>query len=459
MILTVICTVNFVVNQSNITLLTANLNKANTRTRTPPLTTALESISEDNNNASIHVISHQWQQPVIFCPLCYFQPTQFHCSQRLDYMVQRNYHANRNESENALAQQNGAGCGIETVSLESKKEGASFNSLRGWDGKWVQDQEYARKHAYLDAVQLANFGVTGNMPNFTAETSLRLNSTLWKWVDSNSPVTEISLDGFCKVCEELDITRIFFVGDSLIRTFRRSVEELLGFTRAWMTLVTREYEHMVNQEFRIPCSQSANNLSHVTFKMQKVNQNSELMSFVGSGPPDFISSNTHRTALIFNNAGAHQKNLEEYRHGFEGHLSWIDSWGLDESKLIAFALDTIPGHPKCSPSTETFDKEGNDENGSRFELLSKDQTQPYATYSDYWNSTQNKLNQQLQLGNATSWTSYDFTHSDGTFEQFNAYAKSVLDMRQSDKLQVHWLNVFNSTILRKDAHLGFGGEI
>jgi hypothetical protein len=102
--------------------------------------------------------------------------------------------------------------------------------LRGQEGKWVQDWEYARRNAYIDHVQLHEWGITPGMSNYTVETALLLNSTSWNWVDTNSPVTEITLDGFCKVCYELDITRLFIIGDSLSRGFRKSLEALLGFT-------------------------------------------------------------------------------------------------------------------------------------------------------------------------------------------------------------------------------------
>ena len=61
------------------------------------------------------------------------------------------------------------------------------------------------------------------------ETTLIQNATVWKWIDDNSPVTEISLDGFCKVCHHLDITHIFIVGDSL-----QAITQIAPWPSSWI---------------------------------------------------------------------------------------------------------------------------------------------------------------------------------------------------------------------------------
>lgn len=149
----------------------------------------------------------------------------------------------KSDAQSIVETEEGGACKpIRVVNLEKNKKSegdamtrrqqqhATIDLLRGQEGKWVQDWEYARRNAYIDHVQLHEWGITPGMSNYTVETALLLNSTSWNWVDTNSPVTEITLDGFCKVCYELDITRLFIIGDSLSRGFRKSLEALLGFT-------------------------------------------------------------------------------------------------------------------------------------------------------------------------------------------------------------------------------------
>ena len=41
-------------------------------------------------------------------------------------------------------------------------------------------------------------------------------------------------------------------------------------------------------------------------------------------------------------------------------------------------------------------------------------------------------------------------------ESYNAYAQENLANRTADKAHIQWLNIFNSSVLRRDGHIGFG---
>lgn len=183
----------------------------------------------------------------------------------------------------------------------------------------------------------------------------------------------------------------------------------------------------------------------------------EMNVVTASGTPEFVATNPNRTAIVFNfNTGAHMRFFEEYKQGFGMLLSWLDSWDVDHSKLLAFYRDTLPAHAGCSPSKESFEDEGSGPGIDKFEILRADPTRPFANYSDFKKSTQAKMQLQMQMKNKTLWEWYDFKHSNGTTELYNSYSKGVFDSRPANKLQIHWLNVYNSTILRRDGHCGFG---
>ena len=85
----------------------------------------------------------------------------------------------------------------------------------------------------------------------------------------------------------------------------------------------------------------------------------EMNVVTASGTPEFVATNPNRTAIVFNfNTGAHMRFFEEYKQGFGMLLSWLDSWDVDHSKLLAFYWDTLPAHAGCSPSKESFEHEG-----------------------------------------------------------------------------------------------------
>jgi len=42
------------------------------------------------------------------------------------------------------------------------------------------------------------------------------------------------------------------------------------------------------------------------------------------------------------------------------------------------------------------------------------------------------------------------------FEAYNGYSHKKIQERSDDKVRIHWLNVYNSSVLRRDGHVGFG---
>ena len=456
-------------------------------------------LTSENNNTT----KEPTHRNRIYCPRCIWHiamaGTKSLCDSRKAYLMGRM----KNESAvDLLMRKDQPACYIERIRLDeiideqhlssssSSSPYPAINSQRGTSGKWIQDWDYAKRNAFIDHVRFYTWGLKGTS-DFSIETSLRRNATSYKWVDDNAPITEISLDGFCQVAYHLNITRVLIMGDSLSQDFRRSLEAHLGFTHPGKHEIRSLFEQLVYDQFEIPCEQSVSdpNFRGVTTAFLKMNGLREsrtgVIDVTRSGKadiPDFVSDNPNKTVLVFN-VGAHMPNLKEYKLAFDMVLRWVDSWWNDNDdintndKLYAFFRETIPGHPECKPQGTKLmnmspnevgqlpkeEKEGSHK--EQFELTKADDTKPYTSHFEYVTSTLRMMQaaqfqQQSSSDNPpSSWKWFDFKHANGTVEAFNEYSRSVFGRRkeQADNLlHVHWLNVYNSTVLRKDGHVGFG---
>jgi hypothetical protein len=148
---------------------------------------------------------------------------------------------------------------------------------------------------------------------------------------------------------------------------------------------------------------------------------------------DFVESNPNRTAIIAN-VGAWMHSMKEYQEGFDSMVSWIDSF--HPSKILAFYRETIPSHPGCKPHGEKGQE-------SSYNWIHPVQEEPHVNYESFYTIRDKVLNN----------TEYLYHN---LFEAYNEYSRKAIQERSDDKVRIHWLNVFNSSVLRRDGHIGFG---
>jgi hypothetical protein len=124
------------------------------------------------------------------------------------------------------AENSSAGTSLTTASNPDK----DCRSRRGEVGRWVQDWTYARRANY-------NVSVHGPYQSWHARTrDFRPTvdepfpwATTWTWHDAACPVREIpSLESFCRVSWQLNLTRFLFIGDSMAVQTLVSTLSLLG---------------------------------------------------------------------------------------------------------------------------------------------------------------------------------------------------------------------------------------
>jgi hypothetical protein len=324
------------------------------------------------------------------------------------------------------------------VSKESESIGNTCLALRGSNGRWVQDWQYTNRSKYPNHGSYTTWHIADQNFTSTPEQPFRL-ATSWRWEDAKCPVMEVSLKGFCQSCYDLGITRVLIVGDSLSIQFAQSLQSLLGFP----PIGRRAGFNGRFTPFSMPC-QMKHSSFEITFLLSRISPLSDLIALskesnTTAPTPQrrFVESNPNRTAIVAN-TGSWLHSMEDYKQGFDSLISWIDSF--DQSKIFAFYRETIPGHLGCIPA-------GEKEEVSNFDWINPVQVEPYANYRDYLNNTT-----ALELRRNNGTVDYNW----GLFEDYNVYSRSKLADRLPTKVKFHWLNVYNSTILRRDGHVGFG---
>ena len=325
-------------------------------------------------------------------------------------------------------------------------------SNRGIEGEWVQDWEYANRTDYINHEEQERWG----FPDDGYRKPLRSFGSSWRWEDYNSPVAEISKNGFCQVAFELNVTRLLVVGDSMSQNFHKAFVSLLR-------IAPKYYAGLFKRDGKLPCRQSdtPDYFKEVTIKYMRITKLEDVLSISDpsfeiegktvSDFSNFIETNENRTAVVLN-IGAHMKDLEMYKTGFNAVLKWLDERNVkDPSQILAFYRDTVPGHPECLPI-------GTKEESKSKESFNKTllETVPYSNYAEYRTTTDAMLEKVKLNESSVEWPWYWYQHANGTFETYNEYSKEIIARRSNDKIKVHWINFYNSTILRQDRHEGFG---
>jgi hypothetical protein len=329
---------------------------------------------------------------------------------------------------------------------------------RGDSGRWVQDWQYANATNYPNHGSYSDWHVAAQ--NFTpsAEQPFRL-ATSYMWHDDNCPVSVLEKESFCQACRVLNISRILIVGDSMSIEFTRSLVSLLGYAPP-KGPASQFYEHFRPIHIACPSSQKitvmgtrispiddwqsiAAEVSEIeAYRKSRRSIRSSSSSVINetqhqpkpSALRQFINGDNdpHKKTTIVANLGAWIESMEDYQVGFEALVQWL---GTFDDKIVPFFRETIPGHGGCQPNAG---------NKLDFDWINPVHEKPFVSYQEYADS--------LETGNKNE------THNWDLFQSFNRYSKQRLarSSLQSSTPTIHWLNVFNSSVLRRDGHVGWG---
>jgi hypothetical protein len=333
-----------------------------------------------------------------------------------------------------------------------QQEQQQVQQLQGQRGRWIQDWEYARRTSYPNDGSYSNWHIAAQQFRPTPQQPFRL-ATSWYWHDEYRPLHLIDKAGFCTVSQSLNITRLLILGDSLSIQFHRSLLSLLGHGPRGRK--ASRFQAIFN-----PTDISCPNQQHnIIVKLERVSPLSDWLQLERKDHiSKFVQENPNNT-LVVANLGTWIQTMNDYQKGLHALLQWIDSvlpttttTTTTTTRVIPFFRPTIPGHPDCQPNqgnnqTTTAKNYNNDYNWSiPVEEVPWDSYVDFQVHFNHWNTINHNQ------------TTKNITFQWDQFEEYNDYTKQQINMFSSSgayHTTWHWLNVYNSTVLRRDGHIGF----
>lgn len=211
--------------------------------------------------------------------------------------------------------------------------------LRGQEGIWVPAKGYS--YAGEEAIE----------PH-----------TEWTWEDSptSCQIQQLSKDSFCKVVFELQLKRLFFVGDSLTFQMVNSLWQLLGNNDIFAPKGARGYVTR-------PILCDINLTEQFTINFQYV-RNDHLTLKEGSCHPNYskdaclpwvdrYQQNGDRT-LVVANMGPHMRDLDVFKTKFDDFVEFAISEMNNTRPADLFMFrTTVPGHDGCSEESSPYHNE------------------------------------------------------------------------------------------------------
>eukprot|EP00804_Cyclotella_cryptica_P004397 CCRYP_006818-RA/>CCRYP_006818-RA protein AED:0.09 eAED:0.09 QI:569/1/0.5/1/0/0/2/0/277 len=248
----------------------------------------------------------------------------------------------------------------------------------------------------------------------------------------------------------MDIRRVLILGDSLSIQFGISFLSLLGFPPRGGRTSFRG----ILKPFTVPCTNVtlqneteepiSFNIDLLIYRRSPIadfeylNEESSSNGTLANFQRTFVQSNPKRTVIIAN-AGAWMKKMGDYTFVFHSILNWIDSFPNATTKILAFYRPTIPGHFNCKPNAPNISKP------TEFDWTEPVLQSPYNDYNEYLRDT------QMMLSSGELIEKYNWLD----FESYNRYSREFIENRTADRPTIYWLNIFNSSVLRRDGHVGF----
>lgn len=316
--------------------------------------------------------------------------------------------------------------------LEEESTAAYCLRQLGKEGQWIEDVEFAERAQYdspiINCVGSADREFREKRAS--RETSLKYRpATTFRWQDAAAkcPLELMNRDNLCHVLGHLGIKRVFFLGDSL------SMEQALSM---WMLMKPPTDTPLKDQsslEHHIECP------SGFSFQISYVRNDELIETDQPVSMPDSVYNcgdnrafcypwhqaylkDPSRTLLMVN-TGAHLKDPSVYHRAIHSFFHSFDSFQREND--LVFIRTQVPGHLNCH----------------------RHGAAPFSSITEYHQdlAAQGGPHKNRPAYNVTNQQIYNSILSQSVAER---------NLQSSSKGVMYILDIFPSTILRADGHMG-----
>ena len=385
-----------------------------------------------------------------------------------------------------------------SISSFSSKSAEYCLSKRGSSGRWILDWDYAATAQYQTIGSMPPAVIANDRYKPTPEEPFR-RASAFKWQDDyaqDCPFSLLlqtpegdrnaSLADFCRTCQMLNIDQIWVAGDSLSEAFSHSLRAQLGFfyhayllrliqpfyitcppldndnhnnnnTNSTPYTILHRFDR-VDEDFRQALYGNVMNVKSQKLAPQRRHflerQSPHIIENYKSG---HIPEGRGRTAMILN-IGVHFHDHVNYTSSFAKIWNTLDKFYNSSSssttpsqqpqqRPIVWFRNTSPGHQGCLP------KQGDVPIPlKKYAWHIPIDEVPFETYADY----EPTITDQFDWNLIPDFNQYAQDHLPNVAPT-RKVATFVDDNDNDNTLKnVHYLNIFNMTVLRRDGHVGMG---
>jgi len=312
--------------------------------------------------------------------------------------------------------------------------------LRGRMGKWTRDLALAPSLQYVTPIR-HYVGEADLRFQPTDELPFRSSST-FKWEEDLFPTCGaqlLTIEGMCFALAEIDIDRIFIVGDSSSMNHAQSLWKLLGNEDNPNVLGVRD----PNWDRIIDCPEEDRTITISYARNDQLIENEKPVDieedlrncYAYCYPWVDRYTDFEGTTLLIVNTGAHYQTHHQFQFALREFVKKIDS--LERYWDIMLYRTSSPGHSDCEEKPIT----------------------PFANYGEYANTITDEYSWEKFVGYNDYAVKYIDERNRGDARGYNPNGSGVSPagditlLKQPDRMKMEVLDVYPTTVLRRDGHV------
>ena len=312
--------------------------------------------------------------------------------------------------------------------------------LRGRLGRWTRDMALAPSMQYVTPIR-----------HYVGEADLRFEpsdelpfrrSSTFRWEEEIFPTCGaqmMTIENLCFALAEIDIDRIFLVGDSSSMNHAQSLWKLLGNEDNPNVLGVRD----PNWDRVIDCPEEDRTITISYARNDQLIENNKPVDiaqdlrncYAYCYPWEERYTDFAGSTLLIVNTGAHYQTHHQFQYALREFIKRIDS--LERFWDIMLYRTSSPGHSDCEERPET----------------------PFASYDEYTNTITDEYSWEKFVGYNDYAIKFIDERNRGDSRGYKSGGAAVSPvgevgiLAQPDRMKMEVLDVYPTTVLRRDGHV------